>query len=74
LLNRKIWPNDQILLGEITSGEIADCGLGIGEGIAWGIEHRAGGDNCEFRISNCEFEKAQGRLEKGEVDENYKSQ
>jgi len=25
-------------------------------------------------IANCDFEKAQGRLEKGEVDENYKSQ
>jgi hypothetical protein len=37
------------------------------------MEHRAGGDNCEFRILNCEFEKAQGRLEKGEVNENYKS-
>jgi len=41
---------------------------------AWSIGHGAGGDNCEFRIANCEFEKAQGRLEKGEVDENYKSQ
>jgi hypothetical protein len=40
---------------------------------AWSIEHRAGGDNCEFRSLNCEFEKAQGRLEKGEVNENYKS-
>jgi hypothetical protein len=30
------------------------------------MERGAGGDNFEFRIANCEFEKAQGKLETGD--------